>query len=90
MVAEDVEAPGAVRGEALHEPGQEVVWVVELEAPAPGEGEGEVVRLPEAEQDVHDGAAGALVDFQENNVSLGLARLPFRGDPSGLLIFYSC
>lgn len=90
VVAEDVEPLRAPRGEALHEPCQEVAWVEELVATPNGEGEGEVVRLTKAEEDIHDGAAGALVDFQENNVSLGLTRLPLRGDPSGLLVFFKC
>jgi len=87
VVAEDVEPLRAPGGEALHEPRQEGVRVEELVATPDGEGKGEVVRLTKAEEDVHDGAAGALVDFEENNVSLGLTRLPLRGDPSGLLAF---
>lgn len=90
MVAEDVELPRAPGGEALHEPRKKVAWVGELVTTPDGEGKGEVVRLAEAEEDIHDGAAGTLVDFQEDNVSLGLTLLPVRGDPSGLVAFSRC
>lgn len=87
VVAEDVEPPRAPGGEALHELGQEVVGVEELVATPHREGEGKVVPLAEAEEDVHDSAAGTLVDFEENNVGLGFTPFPLRGDPLGLLAF---
>lgn len=73
MVAQYVELRRLLRGEALHEPRHEVVWVEELVATPEWEGKGEIVHLTKAEEDVHDSAAGTLVDLQENDVGLGFA-----------------
>ena len=73
MPARDIEMRAPAPGEVLHQAGLEADRVEEMGGLLGRQSKGEVVRPPEAEQNVHDGAADALGDLQEEQVSPGLA-----------------
>ena len=71
--ARDIEMRAPAPGEVLHQAGLEADRVEEMGGLLGRQSKGEAVRPPEAEQNVHDGAADALVDLQEEQVGPGLA-----------------